>query len=213
MANDPRIRRAISSIDRPADNEVHPSVRQHDGAASDALLRIYIAKRIDGQRAYYQERIKEFEANAGLMTTIGALIMAFSAALSAAGAGFQSAEIALATAILPALATLVASFRSLYQWERQAGLYRDATLGLDEAKLQMPDSDVYNPRSASVLLPLIVRTTEEVFEAEINQWGQIAMQKDSEEQQDEFNQALLSLSDDEKLNGGSVADFDDGGVG
>lgn len=213
MANDPQLRRAIGDPETPDPNKMHPQQRPHNSDSAAKLLDVYLEKRIAGQRQFYKARIREFDGNSGLMITVGAAIMAISAVLSAAGATVQSPEIAFVTAILPAFAALVASFRSLYQWERQSALYRDAMLGLEEAQLLMPDRDIYDAKQAAAILPTLVRTTEQVFEAEINQWGQIAMQKDSDQQQDDLNRALQDLADTERLDIGGGGDFNEGAVG
>src|SRR5688572_241181 len=49
---------------------------------TEVLLRMYTDRRINNQLNYYQERIREFEANSGMMVTVGALIMAASTAIS-----------------------------------------------------------------------------------------------------------------------------------
>jgi hypothetical protein len=161
---------------------LRPSELPHDVDASDILLRLYIRKRIEGQLDFYEKRIKEFETNSGFMVGVGAFIMAVSTVVSTIGATQNSPVLALITALLPALAALSASMRQLYQWDKQASLYRDAALGLQEARLLVPDMDMYEREDSPVILPQMIRTAEDVFTAEINQWGQIALGLDESAQ-------------------------------
>ncbi len=204
---------------RPADDEAHPAQREHDLDAAAVLLKVYEAKRINGQLKFYHSRIREFDANANLMVLIGAVMMAISSIISTYGAATNSAELALVTALLPALAALVASFRSLYQWEKQSSLYRDAGLGLRESMLVKPDTDIFDPRTAKMTLVELVDATETVFKAEINQWGQIAMGLEREKKVDRLNETLIDLTIDDQLTARLLnpnrdhADFNDGGEG
>jgi hypothetical protein len=91
------------------------------------------------------------------------------------------------------VAAFIASLRQLYQWEKQSSLYRDASLGLQETRLLIPDWDQFDARTAPAIVPSLVRATEDVFMAEINQWGQIALGLDQQEQ-DTLNQALVDLN-------------------
>ena len=190
MANppqmDPHIARAI-------EQEAKPGQQAHSSEANEVLLRLYLAKRINGQLEFYESRVNEFNANIGFMVSIGAGIMAISSIVSAIGTTRNSAELALVTAILPALAAFIASLRQLYQWEKQSSLYRDASLGLEETRLLVPDRDQFDIRTAPAIVPSLVRATEDVFMAEINQWGQIALGLDQAEQ-DKLDQALVDLS-------------------
>lgn len=171
-----------------------------DNKTSEVLLRLYLLKRLQGQLDFYRARVREFDANSGFMVGVGAFIMALSSLIATIGAVEGDAKVAAAmaliTALLPAFAALVASFRQLYQWDKQSGLYRDAVLGLEEAKLVMPDDDIFDPRIANAVLNKVVAATEDVFIAEINQWGQIALGK--EEEDDDFNKLLRGLDDEDR---------------
>lgn len=159
-----------------------------DVRTSDLLLRIYLKQRLQGQIDYYRARVKEFDDNSNFMMILGAAIMAISAGVSTLGAAQNSALLALLTALLPAVAAMVSAFRQLYQWEKQSALYRDAILGLEEAKLITPDDDIYDPKSAPAYLGVLVKSAEDVFMGEINQWGQVAIGKD--ENKDNLDRAL-----------------------
>ena len=187
---DPHIQRGV---DQKRQQEIREGQQQHSTEATEVLLRLYIAKRIKGQKAFYESRVEEFDANIGFMVSIGAGIMAISAIISAIGTTSNSAELALITAILPAIAAFAASLRQLYQWEKQSSLYRDASLGLEETSLLVPDWDQFDPRTSTAIVPSLVRATEDVFMAEINQWGQIALGLDQQER-DKRDQALVDLA-------------------
>jgi hypothetical protein len=181
-----------------------PSKRPHDVDSSELLMNIYLEKRLDGQKQFYLSRVKEFQSNSNFMVRIGAILLFASAVLSGLGAYFSNPYIAFMTAILPTFASLVASMRQLYQWDKQASLYRDAVIGLDEAKLSLPDLDIFDRRTANVVLPTLVKATEEVFISEINQWGQIALGLKDQEGQDALNARLQELKEEDRasLRGG-----------
>lgn len=169
------------------------SAQPLDVRTSDLLLRVYLKKRLQGQIDFYRNRVREYDTNANFIMVMGAAIMAVSAVVSTWGAAENSALLALITALLPAVAALIASFRQLYQWEKQSTLYRDAIIGLEEAKLITPDDDVYNPKEALAYLGVLVNAAEEVFMAEINQWGQVAMGK-TDGNKDSLDKALGELA-------------------
>ena len=77
------------------------------------------------------------------------------------------------TALLPAFAAAVSAFRSLYQWQRQASIYEDTWLALQQARLAMPDEDYLEPGDYTRYFPQLVYQTEEVLRREASQWGQM----------------------------------------
>lgn len=155
---------------------------------ADVLLRIYMEKRLNYQSNWYKERNLENDYNTSLTLRWTALIMAISTV--AASSSFVatdpaiSATLATITALLPPLAALISSFRELYQWERQSNVYQDTILGLEEAKLNLPDEYVNTQTEINANKPIypeiytkLVQDAEEVFEKEANQWGQITLEK------------------------------------
>lgn len=147
-----------------------------DARSAELLTRIYLSCRIDYQLLYYRAKTTDYEANADLMFRLGALVMTISSLLAAlATLSDARPEVRLATALLPALAALIASFRQLYQWDRQAALYRDTVLGLERARLLLPDQDALDDRTALDIYPQLVERSESVFQGEVNQWGKIAL--------------------------------------
>ena len=151
-----------------------------DERTAHLLMRIYLARRIDYQIEFYRDRIREFDYNSDLLFRLGALVMSLSSLMAALSLQANSPSLRLVTALLPAFAALIASFRQLYQWERQAGIYRDSILGLEESRLVVPDLDVLDPATAQQVYPLMVQRAEQVFKDEVNQWGQVAGEKAQE---------------------------------
>jgi hypothetical protein len=94
-----------------------------------------------------------------------------------------AALLALSTAMIPAMASYITSFRQLYNWDRQLTIYRDTQLSLESAKLLMPDLEALTPEEAHSLFPKLVQQVEGVIEKEAAQWGQIAIGKGEEEGQ------------------------------
>lgn len=161
-----------------------------DNRTAEVLTRVYVARRLDYQYDYYRRKMRDFESNSNRAFQAGALIMTVTSLLAALGTGDSAPGwLRLSIAILPALAALVASFRQLYQWDRQAQLYKDTTLGLQRASLALPDLDQVDSRTAIRVFPDLVARTEKVFEDEVNQWGQIALgDQEKKEEQDSIIQ-------------------------
>lgn len=134
---------------------------------------LYLENRLNHQAQYYQRRIEEFNFNADRMLRISAFLMGLSTVLSSLAIPANSRGLAFVTALLPAFAGLVSSFRSLYQWERQSSIYEEAQLALQQAKLALPDENYIKARQYSQYFPELVRQTEEVLRAEASQWGQL----------------------------------------
>jgi SMODS and SLOG-associating 2TM effector domain 1 len=219
MSDNPEIRRAVSDsempIAPPPPRASHAAQREHDVDSSEILLKMYVQKRIEGQLRFYDARMKEFEDNSSFLVWVGAVIMAISTVVSGLGVAGNSPFFAFMTALLPAIAALTASLRQLYQWDKQASLYRDAALGLQEARLILPDMDLFNRDESKTLFTELVKTTEDVFTNEINQWGQIALGLDESGKpapDDPLNARLRTLAQG-RITGSGGATFDDDGVG
>jgi hypothetical protein len=153
-----------------------------DAEAADALTRLYLQRRIRYQASYYEQRAVEYESNSDLAFRAGAILMTLSSLLASIGVVSTLPIYALLTALIPALASFIATFRQLYQWDRQKALYRDTLLGLERARIILPDLDLLTPDEARKVLPKLIETTEGVLEKEVAQWGQIAMGKGDEDE-------------------------------
>ncbi len=141
----------------------------------EARLRteLYQQQRIDYQDSFYRKRIGEFTFNGDIMLWISAGLMGVSTIISSYSVLSGEPLFAFITALLPAFATAVSAFRSLYQWQRQAALYEDTWLALQQARLAMPDEDFLQPGDYARFFPQLVRQTEEVLRNEASQWGQL----------------------------------------
>jgi hypothetical protein len=141
----------------------------------EARLRtdLYLKQRIQYQEAYYQSRIDEFTFNSEVMLWVSAGLMGISTVIASYSVLAENVWYSFITALLPAFAALVSAFRALYQWERQATLYRSTWLALQQAKLALPDPDFPQPGDFATHFPELVRQTEEVLRNETAQWGQI----------------------------------------
>ena len=151
-----------------------------DSKTSDLLLRLYLSRRIGFQMEWYKSTIKLAEGNSDFMFRLGAMVMTLSSLMAALSTQTDSPEIKLFTALLPAFAALIASFRQLYQWDRQASLYRDTVFGLEETRLLVPDEDQWSLDVSHKIYPELVEKAENVFYEEVNQWGQIALGSEDE---------------------------------
>ncbi|GAB4419802.1 MAG: hypothetical protein Kow00106_16160 [Anaerolineae bacterium] len=141
----------------------------------EARLRaqLYIRQRINYQDGFYRRRIAEFTFNSDKMLWVSAGLMGISTVISSYSVVADKAFFAFLTALLPAFAAAVSAFRSLYQWQRQATIYEDTWLALQQARLAMPDEDYLEPGDYSRYFPQLVLQTEEVLRGEARQWGQM----------------------------------------
>ncbi len=167
---------SIPKIDDERAAEVRRSQGPLDNQTSAVLTRIYLERRLKYQQDYYRAKEREYLDSSDVAFRAGAIIMSITSVLAAVGINDTApTSLRLLTAILPAAAALVASFRSLYQWDQQAQLFKDTALGLERAKLVLPDLDQVDTEIAAKVFPELVATTELVFEDEVSQWGQIAL--------------------------------------
>ena len=156
----------------------------------EARLRteLYRQQRLEFQDRFYRSRIREFSQNSNLMLVFSAVLMFIAGITSAWSAVSHSATLAFITALLPASAAAVATFRTLYQWERQAALYSDTRVALREAKLELDDPEHLEPEDYLESFPNLVQKSEIAFQKEASQWGQILIS--SQEEDDNKNQKL-----------------------
>jgi hypothetical protein len=161
----------------------------------DLLYRIYLDKRIQSQMRFYQSRVWENDRNADFTFALGGLVMTVSALVATVSATGNRPELALLSAVLPAFAALLASFRQLYGWERQSNIYRDSLLGLERVRLIAPDNDRVRVADLQDIFPKLVTSSESVFHGEVSQWGQFVSEKDKPNaEEDAGNKSLRSLA-------------------
>lgn len=191
--------------------------KDHDRRDIDLLYRIYVNKRISEQVRFYQSRIKENERNADFTFASGALVMTLSSLVATVSASvrdpFWTPTLTVLSAMLPALAALMAAFRQLYAWERQATVYRETLLGLERIKLLAPDNDRVAAANLLEVYPQLVTSSETVFTAEVSQWGQFATDEGKAgEQPTKGDSALrklfdsLDLTDEQRATVQSIVD-------
>jgi SMODS and SLOG-associating 2TM effector domain 1 len=178
----------------------------HKPTDTDLLYRIYLDKRIQSQMGFYQSRVRENERNADFTFMLGGLVMTVSSLVATISAAGTRPELALLSAILPAFAALLASFRQLYGWERQSNIYRDSLLGLERVRLIAPDNDRVRVADLRQIFPQLVTSSESVFHGEVSQWGQFVSEKDKPgAEQDAGNKSLRSLASDLNLSDEQLA--------
>ena len=176
--------------------------RQPDHSREDIaiLYKIYVDKRLESQTAFYKSRVRENQSNANFTFLVSTAVMSISALVAAVSAVISSPFFSLLSAILPALAALLAAFRQLYGWERQSTIYQDALMGLERVKLLTPDKDEMPTVDLTAIYPELVAGGEEIFTAEVNQWGQFVQNADKSAPDDSADgRATNALMDDLRL--------------
>jgi hypothetical protein len=160
----------MSQANPPSQPDTNPLL-----SAPEAKLRagLYSQQRLEYQDDYYQRRIAEFTFNSGRMLWVSAGLMGISTVISSYSVVSDRPLAAFITALLPAFAAAISAFRSLYQWQRQAQLYEDTWLALQQARLALPDEDYLQPDDYKVYFPDLVRLAENVLRNEASQWGQL----------------------------------------
>jgi hypothetical protein len=150
------------------------------------LYDIYTKKRLQSQIDFYQSRIRENERNSDFTFRAGALILTVSSLIATISASVTPTPdnqaitflLRILAAVLPAFAALIASFRQLYGWDKQATIYRESLLALERVSLLMPDDDRLPYTNLNPIYPELVRRTEEIFSSEVSQWGQFILAKE-----------------------------------
>lgn len=168
----------IAAQAQTANNAVNLDQQVHDRRDIEVLYKIYKERRIESQASFYESRVRENQLNADFTFTVGAAVMTISSLIATISAAGNSPVLSLLSAILPAFAALLASFRQLYGWERQISIYRDALLGLERVKLMTPDKDRMPLVDLQAIYPKLVNSGESVFTGEVNQWGQFVQRSD-----------------------------------
>ena len=138
----------------------------------DEVLRFYRQHRVDDQLGFYLARRKLFDAAAGQLPALSAALLALATAVGAlAGTAVGPTELwsVLAT-VLPAAATALSAYGTLYAFDQQSKIYGDAVRATLAARQQAGVDPA--PVSATALADL-VRGVEGVFQQEQAQWGQL----------------------------------------
>lgn len=178
-----------TSNQTPNQEDISDSIRsdraQLNPEMADALTRLYWERRVHYQQGYYQKKVRDYEDNVDNSFRLGAILMTVASLLAALGVFVQSipsfsALLALTTAMIPAAASYITSFRQLYNWDRQLTIYRDTQLNLERSKMVLPDLDALTPEESYKVFPLLVERVEGVLEKEAAQWGQVAATKEDD---------------------------------
>ena len=149
------------------------------GDRNRQLLAFYQEHRIDDQLRFYGGRRELFDRATGQALAVSAALLGFSSAVSAlAGAdiGWTALWSALAT-ILPAAASALAAYNTLYAFEQQSKIYGDAIRAVHAASRPRPDPDAAQEgRSPEENVAELVKRVEAAFRREHAQWGQLTTQ-------------------------------------
>jgi hypothetical protein len=141
------------------------------------LLHFYREHRVENQTRFYAERRSLFDRAAGQALAVSAMLLGLASAASAlSGTDIGAIWIwtALAT-ILPATATALAAYSSLYAFEQQSKVYGDAIRAVHAASRWDPPSEASGEGITDDVAELVKRV-EAVFRQEQAQWGQLTSQ-------------------------------------
>jgi hypothetical protein len=142
------------------------------------FLDLYLAYRHKDQARFYEKRSEEFETANNQAIYLAAVLMALTAIasyLTTANLFEQKWAPALAVlgVLLPALSAALTAYNSLYSFESQSKLYRDALNALREAEAIGYDAGQSTGDEAEAKLEVYVNQVEEIFRKEQGQWGQL----------------------------------------
>jgi len=143
---------------------------------STEVLALYQKHRLEDQLGFYRGRCELFDRATGQAAVVSAVLLGLSAAAAAlAGASTGSPHLWTAlAAILPALATAVASFGALYAFDQQSKLYADAIRALVAIQREAPDlAGLADDPARATAIAGYVEKVESVLRKEQGQWGQL----------------------------------------
>jgi SMODS and SLOG-associating 2TM effector domain 1 len=141
------------------------------------LLRFYRECRIDDQVTFYAGRRTLYDRAIDQALSVSAILLGLTAAAAVlAGAKVGPAWVwAILATVLPAAATALTSYSSLYAFEQQSKIYGDAVRAAHAAaRPAEPDPSV--SRSPQEDAAELVKRVEAVFRQEQAQWGQLTSQ-------------------------------------
>jgi len=135
---------------------------------------LYYQHRYENQLTFYEGRTKEFKKAQSQATILTIILMATASVVSIFGSAdllqFSTGWAVLAV-FFPVLATALATYQSVYAFERQAKLYEDAAGVL--TSVRMPPTPEGSPDAP---IQDYVEQIEYVFKMEQGQWGQLVGQ-------------------------------------
>lgn len=140
------------------------------------FLNLYHTFRHEEQVGYYKARSGEFEnaQKQGVYMAAGLMFLTaiVSLLISANLIGAKSVLAALGV-ILPALSAALTSYNSLYSFEQQSKLYKDAMNALHKAEASRLDAEQATEAETVAKMEDYVNQVEGVFQKEQGQWGQL----------------------------------------
>jgi len=142
---------------------------------TEQVLALYQVHRVEDQLRFYRSRCELFDRATGQAAVVSAVLLGLSAAASAlAGASTGNPHLWTAlAAILPALATAMASYGALYAFDQQSKLYEDAVRALVATQREAPDLTRIPVGEPAAAVAGYVEKIEAVFRKEQSQWGQL----------------------------------------
>lgn len=144
------------------------------GEREEHFWHLYYRYRYVDQLHFYQARQEEFEQAQTQATVLTIALMTLASVVSLFGSAnllnFSTGWSVFAV-IFPVLATALSTYVSVYAFERQAVLYKDASLALEA--VGMPSTP---GMTADAALQDYVGMIEHIFQAEQGQWGQLVSQ-------------------------------------
>ncbi len=145
---------------------------------TDQLLAFYRRERVEDQVGFYRRRREAFDRAVGQAAGISAILLGFATAVSAlAGTDLGSTALwaALAT-VLPAAATALTAYTSVYAFEQQGKIYGDAVQAVRAAARLPGGAGSAVPGDADTAAAELVRRVEAALRQEQAQWGQLTSQ-------------------------------------
>jgi SMODS and SLOG-associating 2TM effector domain 1 len=138
----------------------------------------YRAHRFEDQRTFYHSRRSEFEAARDQSSWLTSFLMiltgAASALASAPELGGPKWLWSILAIALPAVATALFAYSSLYGFERQGKIYGDAENALICARADAPDlKPPMDDTAFHQAMGAHVQQVEQILSAEQAQWGQL----------------------------------------
>ncbi|MBO0860952.1 MAG: SLATT domain-containing protein [Chloracidobacterium sp.] len=138
------------------------------------FLALYRVCRQKDQVNFYKMRIEEFEKARSQAIYLAAILMALTAIASLTATElFGPKWAAVLSVFLPTLATALTAYNSLYSFETQSKLYRDAVSALGETEEIGADAEQATGAEAEVKITAYVNQVEAIFHKEQSQWGQL----------------------------------------
>jgi hypothetical protein len=139
------------------------------------FLALYRAFRHKDQARFYRMRSEEFEKAHNQAVYVAAALMALTAIVSYLTTAnlVEPKWAAVLGVFLPALSAALTAYNSLYSFESQSKLYRDALNALGEAEAIGYDAEQATGADSEAKLTAYVNQVEEIFRKEQGQWGQL----------------------------------------